>query len=526
MQKIEIYDSTLRDGAQAEGIVYSLKDKLAIAAALDRLGVDYIEAGNPGSNPKDMELFRQIAVAPFRHAKLVAFGATRRPDTKAEDDAGCQSLLAAGCEYICLFGKSWDMHVKDVLKTTPEENLAMIFDTITYFTALGKTVFFDAEHYFDGYKHNPQYALETIAAAQKAGAKRIILCDTNGGSFPEEIGAAVKKAGEVCTVPLGIHCHNDTDCAVANTLLAVDAGCVQVQGTFLGYGERCGNANLSAVIPALQLKKGYPCIPDEQMPRLTLTARYIAEIANYIIPASQPFVGQSAFSHKGGMHVDGVQKNTATFEHINPEEVGNRRHLLVSEMAGRTAILRRVQRIAPDVSKTSPVTERIVEKIKEKEFEGFQYESAMASVDLLIYKELGYFKDYFVLKHFRIIGEKNEESPESPSSALVKVQVGDKEEITAAEGHGPVHALDKALRKALEVFYPNLKKVRLTDYKVRVIDPQDATAATVRVVIESTDGENVWTTVGASQDIIQASWTALVDSIEYKLMHDELKKTN
>lgn len=522
MRQIEVLDTSLRDGAQAEGIFYSLKDKLNIVYALDRLGISFIEAGNPASNPKDMQLFDRIRSAPLQNAKLVAFGATRKPGTMPEHDAGCQGLLRANTDIVTIFGKSWDLHVRDVLSATLEENLSMIFDTMRYFSDLGKEVFFDAEHFFDGYKNNPDYALQTVETAAKAGASRIVLCDTNGGSFPEEIAQITRQVKKTCAVPLGIHCHNDIDCAVAASMQALEAGCVQVQGTFLGYGERCGNANLSALIPALQIKKGYRCIPEENLKNLTLTARYIAEVANYLIPAAQPFVGQSAFSHKGGMHVDGVQKTSVSFEHIPPELVGNHRNFLISEMAGRNTILQRIHKFDPQKTKDSPETIRIIDKIKQKENEGYQYESALASVDVLICRELGILKEFFTLKHFKIIGEQTEQDAQRPSSALIKVQVGDKEEITAAEGSGPVHALDKSLRKALEVFYPSLAKMRLIDFKVRVMDPQDATAAVVRVLIESTDGEKVWTTVGASADIIMASWTALVDSIVYKLMRDEL----
>ncbi len=521
MRKIEILDSSLRDGAQAEGIFYSLEDKLRIAYALDRIGIPYIEAGNPASNPKDMELFRHFADNPLQNARLVAFGATRKPGVPVEEDRNCMALASAKTEYVSIFGKSWDLHVSQILKTSFSENLQMIYDTISFFVRFGKTVFYDAEHFFDGYLENPSYAMRTILTAEKAGASRIILCDTNGGCFPHEVAKIVGEVKKSCAVPLGIHCHNDMDCAVAASLIAVEAGCQQIQGTLLGYGERCGNANLSAIIPTLQLKKKYQCIPSTSLPELTHTARYVAEIANYMIAPSSPYVGKSAFSHKGGMHVDGVQKLRRSFEHVDPEAVGNRRNLLVSEMAGRTAILNRIMRIDPSVTKFSPITEQIIAKIKELEYHGYQFETALASVDVLICKELGQMKEYFSLHHFKIIGEQNAAGGEQLASALVKIQVGDRKEITAAEGAGPVHALDKALRKALEVFYPSLAKVRLIDYKVRVMSPEDATAATVRVLIESTDGENIWTTVGASSDIIEASWKALADSIEYKLLKDE-----
>ena len=440
MRQIEILDSSLRDGAQAEGIFYSLEDKLRIAYALDHIGIRYIEAGNPASNPKDMELFRRIAEHPLQQANLVAFGATRKPGVQVQEDAGCAALMGAGTEYVSIFGKSWDLHVAQVLKTSLAENLQMIRETISYFSDAGKKVFFDAEHFFDGYRNNPSYAIQTVLAAEQAGAVRIILCDTNGGSFPQEIAAVVEAVKKACHVPLGIHCHNDMDCAVAASIMAVEAGCEQVQGTFLGYGERCGNANLSAIIPTLQLKKKYQCIPSALLPELTHTARYIAEVANYMIPPASPYVGKSAFSHKGGMHVDGVQKLQRSFEHIDPETVGNRRNLLVSEMAGRTAILNRITRIDPSVTKFSPVTEKIISQIKEMEYHGYQFESALASVDVLIQKELGRMKEYFTLRHFKIIGEQNEDGIDRLASALVKIRVGDREEITAAEGAGPQSA--------------------------------------------------------------------------------------
>lgn len=526
MEKVEIFDSTLRDGIQGEGIVFSLEDKLGIIQALDRLGVDWIEAGNPASNPKDMEFFMKAREMGGIHHKLVAFGSTCHRDKKPEDDQHCAALLSAQTDVVCIFGKSWDFQATQILQTTLEENLRMIRDTVHFFRDHGKEVFFDAEHYFDGYKANRAYALQCLEAAQEGGASRLILCDTNGGCFPDEISWITAQTKAHIQLPLGIHCHNDTGCAVANSIAAVEAGARQVQGTYIGFGERCGNANLSTIIPDLQLKMEYVCIPSENMVMLTKTARYIAEIANISLDKNMPFVGKSAFSHKGGMHVDGVAKNSGSFEHVSPNLVGNKRNVLLSEVSGRTAIINKIRGIDSSITKESPQAQHIVDILKELEYEGYQFESADASFKLIVLKELGLFQPYFELVMFRMVGEqtKDDEDDDNVSSAMVKVRVGDQFEITANEGNGPVHALDKALRKGLEVFYPQLSKVRLSDFKVRVIDPGAATAAKVRVLVESTDGEHVWSTVGVSTDIINASMQALVDSMEYKLAKDHMQK--
>lgn len=520
MKRVSVLDSTLRDGAQGEGIHYSVEDKINIVKALDFAGIDYIEAGNPGSNPKDMEFFERVKSLRLKYARLAAFGPTRKVGARVEEDEGCRALILAGTDTVCIFGKSWDFQVQEVLRTTLQENLEMIRDTVGYFASHGKTVFFDAEHFFDGYKENPEYALSCLKTAEEAGAALLVLCDTNGGVFPDEAGRIIAEVREKVRVPLGIHAHDDMGCAVALSIQAVQAGAAQVQGTFLGFGERCGNANLSAVIPSLQMKLGYRCVPEEKLTQLTHTARYLAEITNYILPRGMPYVGKSAFAHKGGMHVDGVMKNPRSFEHIPPEAVGNRRNILLSEVSGRTALLGKIQAIDPGQTKESPATIRALQAVKDLEHRGYQFESAGASLEILLYKQLGLFTSFFELEHFKIIGEQFASGQDHPSAAMVKVRVGAKEEITAAEGVGPVDALDKALRKALEVFYPALSNMRLIDYKVRVIEPRDATAAVVRVLIESTDGRQVWTTVGVSQDIIRASWLALVDSIEYKLLQD------
>ena len=519
MKKIEIFDSTLRDGAQGENINFSAQDKFNIMKALDSFGVDYIEAGNPASNQKDLNFFKMASTYPLKNAKLVAFGSTRRKDIDVADDANVQALASVNVDTVSVFGKSWDMHVAEIIRTTLEENLSMITDTISFFVSKGKKVFFDAEHFFDGYKANPDYALEVIKTAEKAGAAQVVLCDTNGGCFPDEIYEITEKAVKVLSIPVGIHCHNDTACAVANSLFAIKAGATQVQGTFIGVGERCGNTNLSALIPSLKLKLNYECARTESLYELTKTARYIAEVSNVILADNKPYVGKSAFAHKGGMHVDGVRKNSTSFEHISPDLVGNQRNFLLSEVAGRTVILSKLSEIAPELSKDSIETKQIIDLLKEMEYKGYQYEAAEASFELLVKKYLGKLDTFFEIDYFKIIGEKSGLT-QNPSSAIVKIKVGDKNEISADEGDGPVNAIDKALRNALKVFYPQLDSIHLIDYKVRVMDSNAATAAIVRVLIESTDGEEVWTTVGASSDIINASVTALCDSIEYKLMKD------
>lgn len=523
MSKIFIFDSTLRDGAQGENVIFSVEDKFNVMKALDDFGVDFIEAGNPASNPKDMEFFKKAEKFPPKHSKLVAFGSTRRKNISCEEDSNLSILADTSVEYVSVFGKSWDMHVVDIIHTTLEENLNMISDTIGYLTSKGKKVFFDAEHYFDGYKANPEYALSTLKAAEAAGAEAVVLCDTNGGCFPDEIAEIVRNSVAQVDIPVGIHCHNDTGCAVANSVAAVKAGASHVQGTFTGIGERCGNTNLSTVIANLQLKLGLSCISDDNITKLTQTARCISEICNMKLTSNMPYVGRSAFAHKGGMHADGVIKNSNSFEHIAPETVGNKRNILLSEVAGRSAILRRINEIAPELTKDSVETKTIIDLLKDMEFKGFQYEAASASFELIVRKYLGLTDNYFEINYFKIIGEKTGRM-QNPSSAIVKLAVNGQSCIAADEGDGPVNALDKALRQALTVFYPAIADVHLTDYKVRVIDGSAATAANVRVLIESTDGEDIWTTVGASTDVINASVIALIDSMEYKLMKDNSHK--
>ncbi len=518
MRKINIYDSTLRDGAQGENVNFSVMDKINIVKALDELGVDFIEAGNPFSSPKDVEFFQKATSLTLESSRLVAFGSTRRANTDVFEDASVQAMKNCPVEYVAVFGKAWDLHVFDVLKTTAEENLRMIFDTIKYLTDSGKKVFFDAEHFFDGYKANPDYAIEVVKTAQKAGAIEAVLCDTNGGCFPDEIEKIVSAASKALDIPLGIHCHNDTDCAVANSIAAVLSGARSVQGTLNGIGERCGNTCLSSVIANLSLKRGYETIPQENLKELTRVSRCVCELSNLHMTDSTPYVGKSAFAHKGGMHVDGVLKLTSSFEHISPESVGNERQFLLSEVAGRQAVLSKLKLFAPEITKDSEEVSAIIEMLKIQEHRGYQYEGAAASFELLVHKFLGNFKEFFTIDFFKIIGEQNT-NQSLPSTAMIKVRVGSHTALAAEEGNGPVNALDKALKIALQNFYPDIfENISLTDYKVRVVDTSSGTAATVRVLIETTDGVDSWTTVGASPDVINASMKALTDSVEYKLL--------
>ena len=517
MKKLEIFDSTLRDGAQSEGISFSVQDKINIIKALDSFGVKYIEAGNPGSNPKDIEFFERAKSLDLKNSVLCAFGSTHRKNMKVDEDENVLSLLKAETKAVSIFGKVWDMHVTDIIKATLSENLKLVYNTVKFFKDNGKEVIFDAEHYFDGYKANPKYALDVLSEAVRAGADVLCLCDTNGGATPTEIYKNTKLVYDKFTgIKIGIHCHNDTGCAVASSMLAIEAGAVQVQGTFTGIGERCGNTDLSVFIPNMQLKHGYSCV-NGKLSQLSETVIKLSEISNMAVPNNKPYVGASAFAHKGGMHIDGVNKNTKSFEHIEPEAVGNKRRFLMSEVSGRTTVLAKLKTIAPQLDKNSPETAEIVKRLKELEHDGYQFESADASFELMVLQVLKKFTPHFKLNMYRTSGEYPMPDGDMSASAMLKIQVDSKAEITASVGNGPVNALDLALRKALCVFYPQLKKVHLTDYKVRVLTANDATAAKVRVLIESTDGENVWTTVGVSTDIIQASWKALVDSIEYIL---------
>lgn len=516
---VYIYDTTLRDGAQGEGISFTVQDKLKIARKLDALGVHYIEAGNPGSNPKDLEFFTELSKLRLENARPVAFGSTRRARMRPEDDKNLAAILQAETPTVAIFGKSWDFHVTHILGTTRAENLNMIASTIAFMKQQGKEVIFDAEHYFDGYKADAGYALDTLRAAAFAGADWIILCDTNGGTLTGELAGIVEATARAIETPLGIHCHNDSGVAVANSLAAVEKGARQIHGTINGYGERCGNADLCTIIPNLMLKLGYASIGPDRLGTLTRTSRYVSEVANLAHDRQAPFVGRSAFAHKGGMHIDAVMKETASFEHIRPELVGNERRVLLSEVSGRSTILARIQRLAPDLDKNSDVCQHLIDTLKRMEYEGYQFEGADASFDLLVRRTLGMTREFFRVKDFRVICEEPDraERVENSAYSMINVEVEGVREITAADGDGPINALDLALRKALTVFYPELKGIKLVDYKVRVLDSKQATGSKVRVQIETSDGTDVWGTIGVSTNIVEASWSALVDSIEYFL---------
>jgi len=519
---VQLYDTTLRDGAQRAGISFSVEDKLKIARRLDELGIHFIEGGWPGANPKDTEFFARARDLDLSHARLVVFGSTRPAGTEAAGDPGLRALLDTGMDTFTLVGKSWDLHVTGVLQTTLEENLRMITDSISLLKAEGKTVFFDAEHFFDGYKSNPGYALRTVEAAAEAGTDCVALCDTNGGAMPVEVAAAVEAATKA-GVPLGIHAHNDGELGVANTLAAVQSGVVQVQGTMNGYGERCGNANLCSVIPALKLKMGIDCIGDGQLARLTEAAHYISELANMSLDPHMPYVGGSAFTHKAGLHISGMTKQKESYQHIDPDLVGNRSRMLVSELSGMTAITYKAGELGIDIPKGERARE-VLEQIKSLENQGFQYEGAEASFELLLRRSQPDYKPPFELVDFMVVVERLRRLPAAAlqehllSEAMVKVRVGGELYHTAAEGNGPVNALDAALRKALLQFYPSLAAVKLVDYKVRILEESHGTDSRVRVLIESSDGEQGWHTVGSSTNIIEASWIALADSLEYWLV--------
>ena len=520
-KNITAYDSTLRDGAQAQGVSFTVEDKLKIVARLDALGIGYIEAGNPGSNPKDLVFFERVRALKLKHAKIIAFGATRKPNISAAADNNLQSLLLAKTEAVAIFGKSWDYQVTDILRTTLDENLAMIGDSIAFLKSNDKEVVFDAEHFFDGYKTNPEYAIKTLQAATDAGADVLCLCDTNGGTFPDEVFTITQKVvAYFSKVQIGIHCHNDCEMGVANSVAAVKAGATQVQGTINGIGERCGNANLCAIIPNVQLKLGLSCIPKENMADLASTARFVSEVANMMFNDKAAYVGNDAFAHKGGMHIDAVAKNPVSYEHINPALVGNTRHILVSEVAGRSALLTKINAVDATLTKDSLETKRILEHLKSLENDGYQFESAESSFDLLIHKLLGRFEPFFTLNDYKVSVQENSTERSNNALAKVNITVDNQLESVTAEGDGPVNALDKAIRKALERFYPQISEVKLVDYKVRVLDSDQATAAKVRVLIESADQNSSWTTIGVSTDIIDASWRALCDAIEYKLLQD------
>jgi 2-isopropylmalate synthase len=524
MRRIEIYDTTLRDGSQAEEVSFSVEDKLRITEKLDEMGVHYVEGGWPGSNPKDADYFAKVGRLKLKHSEVVAFGSTHRPRKKPEKDETLRSLVEANTPVVTIFGKTWDFHVKEALKVPLEENLDIIHDSVAFLKRHAGKVFFDAEHFFDGYRDNRAYALKCLKAAQDAGADCLVLCDTNGGTLPDAVGKTIDVVMKQVRTPVGIHAHNDGDCAVANSIIAIEAGASQVQGTINGLGERCGNANLISIIPNLQLKLGLACIAPEELKRLREVSRFVNEIANLRHFKRQPFTGDSAFAHKAGVHVSAIRKDPRTYEHIRPEDVGNTQRVLVSDLSGRGNILRKAEEFGIRLSSDAPQLQEIVAKLKDLEHQGYQFEGAEASFELLVKKALGLHRRFFDLIEFRVIVERRTKKEEPISEATIKLRVGDETEHVVAESKkGPVNALDKALRKALERYYAHpLRDVKLLDYKVRVLAAGKGTSAKVRVLVESGDRENVWGTVGVSENIIEASYQALVDSIEYKLLKEGL----
>lgn len=523
-EKMVIYDTTLRDGTQAEDIAFSVEDKLRIALRLDELGLDYIEGGWPGSNPKDLAFFREVRNYSLKKSTIVAFGSTAKARTAPDADANLKAVLGAKTQAVTIFGKSWDVHVRDALRITLEQNLALIRDSLKFLKTAVPKVFFDAEHFFDGFKGNPEYALATLKAAAEAKVDTIVLCDTNGGTLPSETVEIIQAVKEKVLRPLGIHVHNDAELAVANTIAAVQLGVGHVQGTINGYGERCGNANLCSILPNLKFKLKLDILSDGQMAKLREISNFVAELANLQPNKHQPYVGSSSFAHKGGVHVSAIEKNPETYEHLPPEKVGNYRRILISDLAGKSNILQKAAEYKIDLSRKDPMTHEILNTLKEMENQGYQYEGAEASFELLMKKALGTQKKYFELLGFRILSEKLREDRAPISEATIMIKVGGRVEHTAATGNGPVNALDNAIRKALEKFYPQLNDMALIDYKVRVLSTGKGTASKVRVLVESGDYQDKWGTVGVSENIIEASWQALVDSITYKLLKDEKKK--
>lgn len=528
MEPILLYDTTLRDGTQGENINFTAEEKLEIAKKLDDIGVHYIEGGWPGSNPRDVQFFDMAKRLKFQNARITAFGSTRRPGVDAADDKNLIALIESGTPSVTIFGKTWDLHVEQIMSNTLQENLAMIRESVEYLKANNREVIYDAEHFFDGYKTNPDYALQTLIAAVDGGAEILVFCDTNGGSLPFEIEAVINKVKKDLAdkyntktdglpVKIGIHTHNDCGLAVANSLSAMRTGAVMVQGTFNGYGERCGNADLTSIVPILCLKMNNPCMSMENLAKLRKLSRFISETANMIPLNSRPFVGKSAFAHKGGIHVSAIMKAPEAYEHMNPELVGNSRRVLISDLSGKSNVEYKARELGVELDTSRFDSRKIVSEIKHLEQQGYQFDLADGSFKIMMEKFTEQFKPLFELKSFRVHIEKEKDCPCS-SHATIKIAVGDKEEITAAEGSGPVSALDNALRKALEKFYvADLDSMRLVDFKVRVIDGREGTRARVRVLIESRDHDHIWGTVGVSEDIIEASWQALADSFQYKL---------
>ncbi len=527
--ELTIYDTTLRDGTQAENFNLSVEDKLRITLKLDELGVDYIEGGWPGSNPTSVQFFKEIQSYNLQHAKLSAFGSTRLFANPADQDANLLALLAAKTPCVTIFGKTWDIHVDIALRISLDDNLTIIDDSLRFLRPQVEHLFYDAEHFFNGFKANKAYALATIEKAKLAGADCLILCDTNGGTLPTDIGQIMDEVrhffeAKGLSVNLGIHAHNDSETAVANSLVAVDHGARQVQGTINGFGERCGNANLTSIIPALSLKMGYTFAAAEQLARLTEVARFVNELANLPHNKYQPYVGTAAFAHKGGIHVAAVKRNPLTYEHITPEQVGNIRRILISDQSGKSNVLHKAKKFGLDLESTDPLVTTILKRLKELENQGFQYEGAEASFELLMRRAMGTMPSFFALKGFTVLNHKDTAAGVTKAEATIQLEVGGDTVHTAAMGEGPVNALDNALRKALTCFYPQLATVSLSDYKVRVLASEHGTGAQVRVLIESTDNKSQWGTVGVSHDIIEASWQALVDSISYKLLKDKLSQ--
>ncbi|MBN1103036.1 MAG: citramalate synthase [Deltaproteobacteria bacterium] len=522
-REIILYDTTLRDGTQGEHVSLSAEDKVRIARKLDEFGIHYVEGGWPGSNPKDARFFEMARNTAFNRIRVTAFGSTRRASVPPQEDQNIASLLETGVGTVTIFGKSWDLHASEFIGASLEENLAMIQDSVSYLKAQAREVIYDAEHLFDGFKQNPAYALKTLQAAMTGGADMIVLCDTNGGTLPHEVREIMDRVMPLIDRPVGIHAHNDCGLALANSLVAVEAGAVMVQGTINGYGERCGNTDLISVIGNLQLKLGYSCIGLEKMKKLTELSRFVSEVANVPPLNQRPFVGNSAFAHKGGVHVSAILKDPCAYEHIDPELVGNRRRVLVSDLSGKSNIDYKAREMGIKVGGNGYGSEKIVQEIKKMEDQGYQFDAAEGSLEVLIKKVTGQFVEPFKLESFRVTIEKNGSGPSS-SQATIKISVGDDQEITAAEGDGPVNALDNALRKALYKFFPQIDEMGLVDFKVRVIDGSEGTGAKVRVQIESRDTGEIWSTIGVSENVIEASWQALVDSVQYKLSRTSDKK--
>jgi 2-isopropylmalate synthase len=521
--KVTIYDTTLRDGSQGEGINFSLADKLKIAERLSHFGVHYIEGGWPGSNEKDIAFFSEAKKRNWGNAKIAAFGSTRKANVAVETDPQVKLLLDAETPVVTFFGKSWLLHVEKVLRTTPEENLLMIADTVAYLKKNGREVIYDAEHFFDGYKASPEYALQTLMAAQEAGADYIVLCDTNGGTLPSEVGKMVVSVSQKLKVKLGIHSHNDCGLGVANAVAAIENGCLQVQGTFNGFGERTGNCNLTSVIPILELKLNQPVLPTGHLSQLTEVSRFVDEIANLHHDSRAPFVGLSSFAHKGGMHVNAVNKSDVTYEHIEPGLVGNQQRILVGELSGRTNVMMKAKELGINLAEKDPRTKQILDSVKNLENQGYEFEAADASFELLSRKNLQPHQPFFELGEYHTSFRKNAQHSPASCEATLYLTVSGESVNAVAKGDGPVNALDQALRQGLIANYPDIAKISLIDYKVRIIDSSHGTAARTRVLIISSDGKDEWGTVGVSDNVIEASWLALVDSVEYYLLKNSLK---